>query len=116
MTGYVLPPPVAGLEPTLPSSWYRSEKVFGLEKERIFFREWLCVGREEELPSPGSHRVLDVLGESVILVRNRENQLRAFYNVFSHRRRHRRRPHRLPLPPMDVRPRRPPPRRPLPDY
>ena len=85
MTGYVLPPPVAGLEPTLPSSWYRSEKVFGLEKERIFFREWLCVGRGEELPTPGSHRVLDILGESVILVRNRENQLRAFYNVCRHR-------------------------------
>jgi glycine betaine catabolism A len=85
MPPYVSPPPVAGLEPTLPSSWYRSEKVFGLEKERVFFREWLCVGREEELASPGSHRVLDVLGESVILVRNRENQLRAFYNVCRHR-------------------------------
>jgi glycine betaine catabolism A len=85
MTRYVSPPPVAGLEPTLPSTWYRSEKVFGLEKERVFFREWLCVGREEELPSPGSHRVLDVLGESVIVVRNRENQLRAFYNVCRHR-------------------------------
>jgi len=85
MSPYVSPPPVAGLEPTLPSSWYRSEKVFGLEKERVFFREWLCVGREEELPTPGSNRVLDVLGESVILVRNRENQLRAFYNVCRHR-------------------------------
>src|SRR5580698_3252388 len=85
MPPYVSPPPVAGLEPTLPSSWYRSEKVFALERERVFFREWLCVGREEELPSPGSHRVLDVLGESVILVRNRENQLRAFYNVCRHR-------------------------------
>ena len=72
---------VSGLEPTLPSSWYRSERVFGLERERIFFREWLCVGREEEWPTPGSSRVLDVLGESVIVVRNRENQLRAFYNV-----------------------------------
>src|SRR5580693_3388417 len=85
MPPYVSPPPVAGLEPTLPSSWYRSEKVFGLEKERVFFREWFCVGREEELPSPGASRVLDVLGESVILVRNRENQLRAFYNVCRHR-------------------------------
>src|ERR1700679_2980456 len=85
MPPYVSPPAVAGLEPTLPSGLYRSEKVFGLEKERVFFREWLCVGREEELPSPGSHRVLDVLGESVILVRNRENQLRAFYNVCRHR-------------------------------
>src|SRR3984957_19494946 len=81
MPPYVSPPPVAGLEPTLPSSWYRSEKVFGLEKERIFFREWLCVGREEELRSPGSHRVLDILGESVLRWRTRENHRRAFYTV-----------------------------------
>ncbi len=77
--------PVAGLEPTLPSSWYRSERVFGLEKERIFCREWICIGREEELPAAGAHRVLDVLGESIILTRNRENQPRAFYNVCRHR-------------------------------
>jgi Rieske 2Fe-2S family protein len=77
--------PLAGLEPTLPSSWYRSEGVFGQEKERIFCREWICAGREEELPAAGLHQVLDVLGESIILVRNRENQLRAFYNVCRHR-------------------------------
>jgi Rieske 2Fe-2S family protein len=73
------------MEPTLPSSWYHSEPVFRLEKERIFCREWLCIGREEELPAPGSHRLLDVLGESIILVRNRQNQPRAFYNVCRHR-------------------------------
>ena len=74
-----------GLEPALPSSWYRSAEVFALEKERIFCREWLCVGREEELTGPGAHRVLDVLGESVILLRNREGVLRAFYNTCRHR-------------------------------
>jgi Rieske 2Fe-2S family protein len=81
----VLSPPLAGLEPTLPSSWYRSEQVFALEKERIFCREWLCVAREEELPKPGDHRVLSLFGESVLLVRNREGLLRAFYNVCRHR-------------------------------
>jgi glycine betaine catabolism A len=80
-----LPPPQAGLEPTLPSSWYRSEKVFALEKERIFCRDWLCVARAEELAGPGAYRVLDVLGESILLVRNREGELRAFYNVCRHR-------------------------------
>jgi Rieske 2Fe-2S family protein len=59
--------------------------VFALEKERIFCREWLCVGREEELAQPGSWRVLDLLGESLLLVRNRAGQLRAFYNVCRHR-------------------------------
>ncbi len=80
-----LPPPVAGLEPTLPSTWYRSDAIFALEKERIFCREWLCVARAEELSEPGAYRVLDLLGESLLLVRNRERQLRAFYNVCRHR-------------------------------
>ena len=85
MSARELPPRLAGLEPTLPSSWYTSERVFALEKERIFCREWLCVGREAELPEPGDHRVLNLLGESVLLVRNREGRLRAFYNVCRHR-------------------------------
>jgi Rieske 2Fe-2S family protein len=80
-----VPPAVAGLEPTLPSSWYTSAQVFALEKERIFCREWLCVARAEELAEPGAFRVLEVLGESILLVRNREGQLRAFYNVCRHR-------------------------------
>jgi Rieske 2Fe-2S family protein len=80
-----VPPPLSGLEPTLPSSWYRSDAVFAVEKERIFCREWLCVARAEELAEAGAWRVLDVLGESVLLVRNREGRLRAFYNVCRHR-------------------------------
>jgi Rieske 2Fe-2S family protein len=75
----------APLERTLPSSWYRRADVFKIEKERIFCREWIGVCREEELPNPGDHRILDVLGESVLLVRNREGALKAFYNVCRHR-------------------------------
>src|SRR5262249_32296016 len=75
----------ATLERTLPTSWYRSDEVFRAERERIFFREWIAVCREEELPAPGDHRVLDVLGESILLVRNKEGRIRAFYNVCRHR-------------------------------
>lgn len=73
------------MEETLPTTWYRSAAIFQTEKERIFCREWLCVAREEEFPLAGDHRVLDVLGESILLVRNREGALRAFYNVCRHR-------------------------------
>ncbi len=72
-------------EKSLPSSWYRDPDIYRIEKERIFCREWIAVAREEEVPEPGDHRVLDVLGESVLLVRNREGSLRAFYNVCRHR-------------------------------
>src|SRR6267378_1711706 len=85
VNAHELPPRLAGLEATLPSSWYRSESVFAVEKERIFCRDWICVGREEELVEPGAFRLLDILGESIILVRNRQSQLRAFYNVCRHR-------------------------------
>ena len=73
------------LESTLPSSWYLSQDVFQLEREHIFMREWLCIGREEQVPEPGSHRVLDLYGESILLLRNGEGELRAFYNVCRHR-------------------------------
>ena len=74
-----------GLEPTLPSFWYQREDVYALEQEHIFFKEWVCVGREEELPKAGDHRVIDVCGQSILLVRNGEGALRAFYNVCRHR-------------------------------
>jgi Rieske 2Fe-2S family protein len=77
--------PIGGLEQTLPSSWYYCDQIYALEKERIFCREWLCAAREEELPAPGDYRILDVVGESIILVRNRRGEIRAFYNVCRHR-------------------------------
>jgi len=73
------------LEVSLPSTWYTSDAVFKIEKERIFCREWLAVCRAEELAGPGDHLVLDVLGESILLLRNRDCALRAFYNVCRHR-------------------------------
>jgi len=89
MSGEVAPsgqvPVIGGLEQTLPSSWYCDARIFKLEKERIFAREWLCVGREEDVAAPGDYKLLDVLGESILLVRNARGALRAFYNVCRHR-------------------------------
>ena len=76
---------IPGLESTLPSSWYLQDSYYQLEREHIFMREWVCVGREEQLPSAGDHQVLDLYGESILLLRNQEGMLRAFYNVCRHR-------------------------------
>jgi Rieske 2Fe-2S family protein len=74
-----------GLQKSLPSSWYLSDDIFAREKERIFFREWFCAGREEQLPNPGDSLILDVAGESVLVVRTKQRQLKAHYNVCRHR-------------------------------
>ena len=72
-------------ESTLPSAWYLEREIYQLEREYIFMREWLCVAREEQLPAPGDYRVLDIHGESILLLRNGQGELRAFYNVCRHR-------------------------------
>jgi Rieske 2Fe-2S family protein len=73
------------LEKSLPSAYYTASAIFQREKNLIFSREWFCGGREEQLPQPGSFTVLDVLGESILVVRTKNNELKAHYNVCRHR-------------------------------
>src|SRR5436190_7724043 len=80
-----IPDSEAGMESTLPGSVYRSEEFFTLERERIFFREWVCVGREETIAAAGSYLLVDLLGENLLVVRTREGDLRCFHNVCRHR-------------------------------
>jgi Rieske 2Fe-2S family protein len=73
------------LERTLARDAYFADAVWQLEKERIFACEWVCAGREEQLPAAGDYLVLDVVGESVLVVRTRAGALKAFYNTCRHR-------------------------------
>jgi Rieske 2Fe-2S family protein len=77
--------PNSPLEPTLSREYYFSPEIFAQEKARIFFGQWMCVAREEEVPNPGDYLLLDTLSESIILVRTREGKLAAHYNVCRHR-------------------------------
>ena len=74
-----------GMQKSLPSGYYRAEEIFALEKEKIFFREWFCAGREEQIPAPGDVLVLNVAGESVIVARTKEGKIAGYYNVCRHR-------------------------------
>lgn len=75
----------AVLEKSLPSSYYYAAEMFEREKDRIFAREWFCAGREEELPSPGTILLREVLGENILVARTKEGELKAHYNVCRHR-------------------------------
>ena len=70
---------------TLPGPDYYDPDVFALERERIFFRHWFYVGREQQLEQPGQWITADVAGESVLLTRGKDGALNAFYNVCRHR-------------------------------
>src|SRR5262245_31628788 len=70
---------------SLPREAYLEPAFFEREREAIFLREWVCALRASELERPGDHRVLQILGESVIVVRTRSGELGAFFNVCPHR-------------------------------
>jgi len=69
----------------LPAQAYLSEELFELERERIFRREWLCVGREEQVANPGDYLAFDLVGEPIVVVRDAGGSLHALSNVCRHR-------------------------------
>jgi Rieske 2Fe-2S family protein len=75
----------SALEATLPRAYYLSPKIFALEQDRIFFHEWFCAGRCEQLRNAGDYIVVDIAGEETIVVRTQTGELRAFDNLCRHR-------------------------------
>lgn len=73
------------LEATLPGEHYLDPVHFARERDRIFHREWFCAGRREGLESKGDYRVVNILGESILLVCAENESLHAFNNVCRHR-------------------------------
>jgi len=64
---------------------YRSEAVLEAERERIFRRTWQLVCHVSELPASGSHYVFELLGDSILIVRDEADEIHAFHNVCRHR-------------------------------
>jgi glycine betaine catabolism A len=74
-----------GQSRTLPAAAYTDPAVLDWEMENIFKGTWVCVGRFDELPSPGQIRAIEVAGEGVLLTRDDDDRLAAFSNVCRHR-------------------------------
>jgi Rieske 2Fe-2S family protein len=70
---------------TLPGRDYCAPDIYELERERIFFRHWCYVARDEDLAEPGDFLTVDLAGESIVVVRGKDGALRGFYNVCRHR-------------------------------
>ena len=70
---------------TMPGEYYTSPAIFAEESERLFARSWHCVGRSSALANAGDYVLRTVAGESLIILRDRGGELRAFFNVCRHR-------------------------------
>ncbi len=70
---------------TLAPYAYWSPEFYAREVERIFLREWLCVGRAEQVPKAGDYFTVELFGRPLIVVRDKAGRVRAHVNSCRHR-------------------------------
>ena len=71
--------------PEIPGKRYTDQNLFDLEMEKIFFKSWLMVFREDEIPNPGDYKIWDKLDRDILVVRQKDHSIKAFYNTCMHR-------------------------------
>ncbi len=64
---------------------YTSAEFAEQEWEHIWTKVWLLLGREDEMPKPGDWQQEEVGRESILMVRQKDGSMKAFYNVCQHR-------------------------------
>jgi len=70
---------------SLPRHYYVSEEIFEAERHKVFSRQWVYAGHVSQVREPGDYYVRAVGPESLIIARDGEGRLRAFFNVCRHR-------------------------------
>lgn len=70
---------------TLPAAWYYDPAHYARELEAVWYRDWVCVGRAEELREAGDYFVAEVGEERIIVTRDRGGAPRAFHDTCRHR-------------------------------
>jgi len=70
---------------TIPGYRYHSKEFFHQEWENMWTKVWLLLGREDEIPEVGDYQQEEVGPESILMVRQADGGVRAFYNVCQHR-------------------------------
>ena len=61
--------------------FYTNDDIFQRDIEQVYLKSWLYAGHLSEIPKPGDWFLFEMAGESVIIVRNDENQVSALLNV-----------------------------------
>ena len=70
---------------SLPAAWYYDPAQYARELEAVWYRDWVCVGRAEELREAGDYFLARVGDERIFVTLDRGGALRAFHDTCRHR-------------------------------
>lgn len=71
--------------PILPTEAYTSQEWYDLEQVHIFNQTWQFAGLLEDVESPGDYVTVQCGPTNIMIVRGRDQRLRAFHNICRHR-------------------------------
>ena len=69
----------------LPNECYTNQGYLAHEKEKIFYNKWTAIGVGSSIPKIGDAKPYNLLGIPLILIRDKNMDVRVFHNVCSHR-------------------------------
>ena len=70
---------------TVPASVYVDPARYAAELDAVFGQTWLIAGRSSQVPTAGDFLVWEEVGETIVIARQRDGSLSAFFNVCQHR-------------------------------
>jgi phenylpropionate dioxygenase-like ring-hydroxylating dioxygenase large terminal subunit len=69
----------------LPGWTYHSPALYDLERTDVFLNHWQVAGHVSDIPAPGDWLGFDLMGERAVIMRGRDDVVRAFHNLCRHR-------------------------------
>ncbi len=69
----------------LPNGVYNDPTFLAEERDRVFANTWAGIGFAGDLPQPGYVKPVTFMGLPLVIMRDKEDQIRVFHNVCSHR-------------------------------
>ncbi|SSC70213.1 unnamed protein product [Ciceribacter sp. T2.26MG-112.2] len=70
---------------SLEQPFYIDQDYFRLDMETIWYRDWLFVGHDCEIPRAGNYFTAQIGDYPVVIVRGKDQVIRAFHNTCRHR-------------------------------
>ena len=69
----------------LPNECYTSNEYTRIERKKLFEDKWVVIGIASSIPNKGDAKPFDLLEIPIIILRDKNNKIRVFHNVCSHR-------------------------------
>ena len=69
----------------MPATVNHSKEFYNHEYNAVFMREWICVGRTDEIAATGDYLTHDIAGVPVLVVRQGTGKISGFVNACAHR-------------------------------